>query len=95
MKRLVVALMIASMMTLAARVASATEERYVDEQQYEDAFSNPLRLAYYVMYPLGFTVEWLVMRPFHYVVSRPGLDRVFGYEPIGEEGNYNRMGEHM
>lgn len=94
MKRLLVALMVASMMTLTARVASA-EERYEDEQQYEDAFSNPLRLAYYVMYPIGFTVEWLVMRPFHYVVSRPGLDHVFGYQPIGEEGNYNRMGEHM
>jgi hypothetical protein len=95
MKRLVVALMVASMMCLTVRMANAAEERYEDEQQYEDAFSNPLRLAYYVLYPVGFTVEWLVMRPFHYIVSRPGLDRVFGYQPIGEEGSYNRMGEHM
>ena len=95
MKRLVVALMIASMMCLTVRVASATEERYEDEQQYEDAFSNPLRIAYYLIYPVGFTVEWLVMRPLHYIVSRPGLDRVFGYQPIGEEGSFNRMGEHM
>jgi hypothetical protein len=94
MKRLVVALMLASMMCLTARAARA-EDRFEDEQQYEDAFSNPLRLAYYMLYPVGFTVEWLVMRPFHYIVSRPGLDRVFGYEPIGEEGSYNRMGEHM
>jgi hypothetical protein len=94
MKRLLVALMVASMVAVTAHVASA-DERYADEQQYEDAFSNPLRLAYYVIYPVGFTVEWLVMRPFHYIVSRPGLDRVFGYQPIGEEGNYNRMGEHM
>ena len=94
MKRLLVALMMVTMMTFAARVASA-DDRYEDEQQYEDAFSNPLRLAYYMIYPVGFTVEWLVMRPLHYVVSRPGLDRVFGYQPIGEEGNYNRMGEHM
>ncbi|HSP98582.1 MAG TPA: hypothetical protein VL049_15280 [Candidatus Dormibacteraeota bacterium] len=95
MKRLVVALMLASMMCLTVRVASAAEERYEDEQQYEDAFSNPLRIAYYLIYPVGFTVEWLVMRPFHYIVSRPGLDRLFGYQPIGEEGSYNRMGEHM
>lgn len=94
MKRLVVALMMASMLSLSARAAMA-DERYADEQEYEDAFSNPLRLAYYVIYPVGFTVEWLVMRPFHYIVSRPGLDKVFGYQPIGEEGNYNRMGEHM
>ena len=94
MKRLLVALMVSSMVSVTAHVASA-DERYADEQQYEDAFSNPLRIAYYLIYPVGFTVEWLVMRPFHYIVSRPGLDRVFGYQPIGEEGNYNRMGEHM
>jgi hypothetical protein len=94
MKRLLVALMMVSMISVTARVASA-DDRYADEQQYEDAFSNPLRLAYYMIYPIGFTVEWLVMRPLHYIVSRPGLDRVFGYQPIGEEGNYNRMGEHM
>ena len=94
MKRLLVALMVASMISVTAHVASA-DERYADEQQYEDAFSNPLRIAYYLIYPVGFTVEWLVMRPLHYIVSRPGLDRVFGYQPIGEEGNYNRMGEHM
>lgn len=94
MKRLVAILMMASMISLGAHAAMATD-RYEDEQQYEDAFSNPLRIAYYLIYPVGFSVEWLVMRPFHYVVSRPGLDKVFGYEPIGEEGTYNRMGEHM
>jgi hypothetical protein len=93
MKRLLVALMMASMISASAH--AATDDRYADEQEYEDAFSNPIRLAYYMIYPVGFTVEWLVMRPLHYVVSRPGLDRVFGYQPIGEEGNYNRMGEHM
>ena len=95
MKRLVAALMMASMITLGAQAAFAGADRYEDEQAYEDAFSNPLRLAYYLMYPVGFSVEWLVMRPFHYIVSRPGLDKVFGYEPIGEEGTYSRMGEHM
>ena len=95
MKRLVAVLMMASMISLGAQVASAAADRYEDEQQYEDAFSNPLRIAYYLIYPVGFSVEWLVMRPFHYIVSRPGLDKVFGYEPIGEEGSYNRMGEHM
>lgn len=106
MKRLVAILLTASMLTLGAATARAEEpydadghsqpERYADEYMYEDAFSNPLRLAYYVIYPIGFTVEWLVMRPFHYVISRPGLDKFFGYTPVGEEGSYyNRMGEHM
>lgn len=95
MKKLAAALVMASMISFGATTAIAQAERYEDESQYEDAFSNPLRLAYYLIYPVGFTVEWLVMRPLHYIVSRPGLDQLFGYEPIGEEGTYNRMGEHM
>jgi len=95
MKRLVATLLMASMLTLGANAVRAAEERYADETQYEDAFSNPLRLAYYMIYPLGYSVEWLVMRPLHYLISRPYLDKMFGYTPVGEEGSYNRMGEHM
>jgi hypothetical protein len=94
MKRLIAALMMVSVLSLAAPAARAYAE--ADElDQYEDAFSNPLRLAYYVAHPIGFTVEWLIMRPFHYLISRPYLDNVFGYEPIGEEGMYSRMGDKM
>jgi hypothetical protein len=105
MKRLVAILMTASILSLGAATAGAQElydadghsqpEHYSDEFEYEDAFSNPLRLAYYMIYPVGYTIEWLVMRPLHYVISRPGLDKFFGYTPVGEEGTYNRMGEHM
>jgi len=35
------------------------------------------------------------MRPLHYLISRPYLSHFFGYRPIGEEGSYERMGEHM
>lgn len=92
MKRLIAVLLMASMLVVGAAAARA-DEPVVD--QYEDAFSNPLRLAYYLIHPIGFTAEWLIMRPLHFIVSRPYLDKVFGYEPIGEEGAYSRMGEHM
>ncbi len=95
MKRFAAALLIASALTLGVVNAASAEERYADENDYEDAFSNPLRLAYYVLHPIGYSVEWLFMRPFQYVISRPYLDKVFGYTPVGEEGSYNRMGEHM
>lgn len=97
MKRLVAAAMLAIALTLSAPVMAQTTTGRPEEigDQYEDAFSNPLRLAYYLIYPAGFTIEWLVMRPFHYVVSRPYLDRFFGYTPIGEEGTYTRMGDRM
>jgi hypothetical protein len=100
MKRLVAAAIVASFLFVHAPVVRAYESESsnstVDEaNQYEDAFSNPLRLAYYMIYPVGFTIEWLVMRPLHYLVSRPYLAHFFGYTPIGEEGSYERMGEHM
>jgi len=105
MKRLVAILMTASILSLGAATARAEQREdsegnvqrdyYADDYEYEDAFSNPLRLAYYMIYPVGYTIEWLVMRPLHYVISRPGLDKFFGYTPVGEEGSYNRMGEHM
>ncbi|MGH7789334.1 MAG: hypothetical protein ACRERC_20860 [Candidatus Binatia bacterium] len=95
MKRFLAVLMMAMTLTLAAGAPTVQADTSQNEDTYEDAFSNPLRLAYYVIYPVGFTVEWLVMRPFHYIISRPYLDRFFGYEPIGEEGSVTRMGEHM
>jgi hypothetical protein len=29
-------------------------------------------------------VEWIFFRPFHYIVSRPGLEKVFGHTPHDE-----------
>lgn len=95
MKRFLAVLMMAMTLTLAAGSATVRADSSQEEATYEDAFSNPLRLAYYLVYPIGFSVEWLVMRPLHYIISRPYLDRFFGYEAIGEEGTYSRMGEHM
>ena len=48
---------------------------------YDDSESNPLRLAAYAIYPVGFALEWLVMRPIHFVVSQPQLEPVFGHVP--------------
>ena len=102
MKRLAAAALIALTLMLGAprvraenQTTAATNEELAEMDHYEDAFSNPLRLAYYLIYPVGFTAEWLVMRPLHYLMSRPYLSHLFGYRPIGEEGNYERMGEHM
>lgn len=94
MRRLVAILLTAAMLTFGATVAPA-DDRLSDEDEYEDAFSNPLRIAYYLIYPVGYTVEWLMIRPFHYLISRPKLDKVFGYKSLDEESTYNRMGDHM
>ena len=48
---------------------------------YDDSESNPLRLAAYALYPVGFALEWLMTRPIHVVVSQPKLEPVFAHVP--------------
>ena len=83
MKRLILMLAVISMLGLGAGVARAADPA-LDE--YEDSITHPLRMAYYLAHPIGFAAEWLIGRPFHYVISRPYLDRFFGYEPHEEAG---------
>ena len=91
MKRLILALAVVSMLALGGGVAQAGST--LDE--YEDSITHPLRLAYYVAHPVGFALEWLVGRPFHYVISRPYLDQFFGYEPHEELGLSRRYSEML
>lgn len=69
-------------MALAATPAAAVPDDYDDTQ------SHPLRIAAYLVYPIGYTAEWLIFRPFHYLVSRPYLEPVFGHRPHEEVGGY-------
>lgn len=48
---------------------------------YDDSQSHPLRLAAYALNPVGYAAEWLVMRPIHFLVSQPKLERIFGHTP--------------
>jgi len=48
---------------------------------YDDTQSHPLRLIAYAVNPVGYAIEWAVMRPIHFVVSQPKLERVFGHTP--------------
>lgn len=47
---------------------------------YDDSQSNPLQIAAYLLHPVGYTLEWLVTRPFHEFVAQPDLEPVFGHE---------------
>ena len=48
---------------------------------YDDSQSHPLRLVAYAVNPIGFAIEWLAMRPLHFVASNPRLERIFGHTP--------------
>lgn len=78
MKRLFIAAVIATMLGAGAGIAQANE---IPEDSYVDGFSHPLRVVGYLLSPIGFTAEWLVFRPLHYIISRPDLHNVFNYDP--------------
>jgi hypothetical protein len=37
--------------------------------EYDDSQSHPLRVAAYLVYPVAFLTEWIIFRPFHFLVS--------------------------
>jgi len=75
MKRLIGTLAIVMLLTLSAGRAMAAPDVY-DESQ-----SHPLRIAAYLVYPFAYAVEWVVFRPFHFLVS--SYPDVFGHHPHG------------
>ncbi len=83
MKRFIAAGLLAMTLAFTAGPAFAAPDAYDDSQSY------PLRVAAYLIYPIGFTAEWLIFRPLHYVVSRPYLEPVFGHRPHEELGTYS------
>ncbi len=48
---------------------------------YDDSETHPLRLIAYALHPVGYTLEWLVFRPLHAVVSQPQLEPILGHRP--------------
>jgi len=82
MKRLIAVSVLSAIVGLSAGRAVAVPDDYDDTQ------SHPLRVAAYLISPVGYTLEWLVFRPFHYIVSQPVLDRVFGHRAHEEVGSY-------
>ena len=82
MKRAIAVGLLAVVLALSAGPAIAAPDDYDDSQ------SHPIRIAAYLLYPAGFTLEWLVFRPFHYIVSRPYLEEVFGHRPHQETATY-------
>ena len=48
---------------------------------YDDTQSHPLRLIAYAVHPIGYGIEWLVMRPIHFLVSQPNLEKITGHTP--------------
>jgi len=50
--------------------------------EYDDSQSNPLRIAAYLLHPVGWLAEWTIFRPFHFLVSATEpQEAFFGHRP--------------
>jgi hypothetical protein len=76
MRKLIVLIAAVVLMASAGRASAG-----VGSDDYDDSQSHPLRLLAYVIHPVGYTLEWLTMRPFHELVAQPDLEPVFGHQP--------------
>lgn len=57
-------------------LAGSAQAGYDDYDDYTD--SHPLRLIAYVLHPVGYTIEWLALRPLHALFTQPELQPIFG-----------------
>lgn len=77
MKRTQLSLIALSLcLSLSAKPALAAPDEYDDSQ------SHPLRITAYLLHPAAWLTEWIVFRPFHWIVSatKP-QEAVFGHWP--------------
>jgi hypothetical protein len=77
MRKLIVLIAALVLVASTGRVSTAG----VGADDYDDSQSHPLRLLAYVIHPVGYTLEWLTMRPFHEFVAQPDLEPIFGHQP--------------
>lgn len=71
----------ALLLALGVTVALGAGAPAAAHDAYDDSETHPLRIAAYGAHPIGYAAEWLVMRPLHFVVSHPQLERIFGHVP--------------
>jgi hypothetical protein len=78
MRRAII-ILAAALMLSAPQIARA---QYADTDrqnpsEYTDEDSHPLRVAAYILAPVGFLLEWTVARPIHYIATDTFLAPVF------------------
>jgi len=58
-----------------------TIERAEAEQYDPQKAGNPIRIAAYILHPVGVLLDYGLMRPCFYVVKREPFSTIFGYVP--------------
>jgi hypothetical protein len=45
---------------------------------------HPVRIAAYILHPVGVVLDLMIFRPAHWIGSLPGVDKFFGHEPYDD-----------
>ena len=69
---LVLAAICAASLTIASPVLA--------DEYDEDSAGHPLRIVAYVLHPVGVAIDYLILRPAHWIVSQEPMKTVFGHE---------------
>lgn len=67
-------------LVLAALLAGALAAPAAADDYDPDEAGHPLRLVAYAVHPVGVALDWLIMRPAHWVVHHEPLRTLFGHE---------------
>jgi peptidoglycan-associated lipoprotein len=69
-------------LVFAVWIALGLKPAFAAPDEYDDSQSHPLRIAAYLIHPAAWLVEWVVFRPFHFLVSatKP-QEAIFGHHP--------------
>ena len=70
---------VAMFSVMALLVSTAATPVRADEYDPERA-GHPLRILAYVLHPVGVAIDYLILRPAHWVVSREPMQTLFGHE---------------
>ena len=80
MKRSIAGLSLVALLALSGSAWAVPNDEYDDSQAY------PLRVAAYILNPVGVALEYVIFRPIHWVVSRNDTtETIFGHGPHGAE----------
>ena len=61
-------------------VAMLTASPVLADEYDEDSAGHPLRLVAYILYPVGVAIDYLIMRPAHWLVSQEPMKTVCGHQ---------------
>jgi outer membrane protein OmpA-like peptidoglycan-associated protein len=71
-----------TILLLTMSLAFGLKPSLAEWDEYDDSQSHPLRVVAYVAYPVAFLTEWIIFRPFHFLVSATEpQEALFGHRP--------------